>query len=295
MLVTGLLLSPLCVSGRTYKVGVSLSMCNGKDVPTEAQLREIKDAGIDWVEVVMNPFSRYASSDEEGLARIEAEKALLDKVGLKVWSCHLPYGRGKLYNYDVSVLDDAKREEALCQCERMIELAAIFSPKRIVLHPSAEPIPDSERQARMDASKASIGRLAPAVKKIGAVLCVEDLPRTCIGRNSEEIMYLIGDYPEVMITFDVNHLLGETHDHFFSVVGRRIGHIHASDYDGVDERHWIEGAEGGIIDWPKFLKNLKRSGYKGIFMHEVRSGDNVNPANIVKAYRETVCGKKRAK
>ena len=281
--------SPTALSARDYEVGVSLSMCNGKDIPTEAQLQEIKDAGIDWVEVIMNPFSRYAA-DNEGYTRAYDLKALLEKVGLKVWSCHLPYGKSAVHNYDISVLDDALREEALRLDEQMIELASIFSPQRLVLHPSAEPITDSERPARLQCSKNSIGRLAIAARKIGAVLCIENLPRTCLGHNSAEIMYLIEDYPEVMCTFDVNHLLGESHDHFFSVVGGRIAHIHASDYDGVDERHWIEGAEGGIIDWPVLLKNLRATGYKGVFMHEVRTGEGVSPANIVRAYREKVCG-----
>lgn len=98
-----------------------------------------------------------------------------------------------------------------------------------MLHPSSEPIADEEREIRLQNSANSIGRLALSAKEIGAVLCIENLPRTCLGRDSGELMRLIADYPEVMVCFDSNHLLKEEHAHFFEAVGNRIGTIHASD------------------------------------------------------------------
>ena len=76
------------------------------------------------------------------------------------------------------------------------------------------------------------------------MLCIENLPRTCLGRDSGELMRLIADYPEVMVCFDSNHLLKEEHAHFFEAVGNRIGTIHASDYDRKDERHWLPPPAG---------------------------------------------------
>ena len=173
----------------------------------------------------------------------------------------------------------------------MIRLSAIFRPQRLVLHPSSEPISDGERETRLQNSANSIGRLALAAKEIGAVLCIENLPRTCLGRDSGEIMRLIGDFPEVMVCFDSNHLLQEEHARFFETVGSRIGTIHASDYDRRDERHWLPGE--GVIDWPDFLRRLRASGYKGVFMHEVRAGENATLANVVKAYKEVILGKSK--
>ena len=155
--------------------------------------------------------------------------------------------------------------------------------------PSSEPIADEEREIRLQNSANSIGRLALSAKEIGAVLCIENLPRTCLGRDSGELMRLIADYPEVMVCFDSNHLLKEEHAHFFEAVGNRIGTIHASDYDRKDERHWLPGE--GVIDWPDFLRRLQASGYKGVFMHEVRAGVNATPENVVKAYKEVILGK----
>ena len=214
-------------------------------------------------------------------------KALLEEAGLKVWSCHLPFSR----QLDISVADPALREQNVALMERMIRLASIFGPQRLVLHPSSEPIADEEREIRLQNSANSIGRLALSAKEIGTVLCIENLPRTCLGRDSGELMRLIADYPEVMVCFDSNHLLKEEHAHFFEAVGNRIGTIHASDYDRKDERHWLPGE--GVIDWPDFLRRLQASGYKGVFMHEVRAGETATPDNIVKTYNEVILGNKK--
>lgn len=268
---------------KDFEPGISLSLFSGSDIPTEAQLQEVKDAGVEWVEVIMNPLTR-GITEEEGLQRARKEKEMLDKVGLKVWSCHLPYGKCKYHNYDISVISDSLRQDAIAQDLRMLELSKLFAPHRIVLHPSAEPIPDEEREQRLANSRQSIGIIAEAVKKTGTILCVEVLPRTCIGNTADEMAYLIGDYPDVMCTFDLNHLLGDTHEHFFEVMGSRIRHIHASDYDRVNERHWIPYTEGGVVDWPSIIRNLRKVGYDGVFMFEVRHGENVCPETIAKAY-----------
>ena len=192
---------------------------------------------------------------------------------------------------NISVADPALREQNVALMERMIRLASIFGPQRLVLHPISEPIADEEREIRLQNSANSIGRLALSAKESGAVLCIENLPRTCLGRDSGELMRLIADYPEVMVCFDSNHLLKEEHAHFFEAVGNRIGTIHASDYDRKDERHWLPGE--GVIDWPDFLRRLQASGYKGVFMHEVRAGETATPENIVKTYNEVILGNKK--
>ena len=109
-------------------------------------------------------------------------------------------------------------------------------------------------------AKESIDKLLPAAKEIGTQLCIENLPRIYLGRTSSEIWFLIQDYPEVIVCFDSNHLLIEDHNLFFQNVGHRIGTIHTSDYDKVDERHWMPGL--GVIDWPLFLLNLSISDMK---------------------------------
>lgn len=260
------------------KVGTSVSLVGSVELE---KLAEIKAAGIDYIEVTMNLFVRKQPENE---VYIKAYKALADikASGLKVWSVHLPYSS----KWDPSIIDPAKREEALLFFEEMIRLAGIFEPACLVLHPGADNIKNANtRDERLKCARNSIGRLALAAKEIGAVLCVETLPRTCPGRTAEEIDYLTADIPNVKVCFDTNHLLIDNHEDVFAKVGDRIGTIHVSDYDRVDEKHWLPLNGRGVVDWPAFCRNLKKCGYKGVFMFESR-GDGVDAEGVMRVYKQ---------
>ena len=247
---------------------------------SKSEASSLISVGVKYIEVTINTFWRGYTL-EECYKRARDTRNIIEGVdGLEVWSVHLPFSA----DLDISLTDDAKRAANVETMAEMIRLAGEFKPKKLVLHPSSEPISDADREKRLLCAEESIGKLLPVAKEIGAQLCIENLPRTCLGRTSDEIRRLIEDYPEVMVCFDSNHLLIEDHTSFFNNVGERIGTIHASDYDKTDERHWLMGK--GIVDWPLFLKNLKYFGYEGVFMTEVKSG---TPADVANAYKTVVC------
>ena len=261
-----------------YTIGTSLAINSSQ---TAAQIARIKEAGIEWVEVTCNSFQRNIP-EAQWVSRAESIRKLLADAGLKIWSCHLPYS-GTL---DISVLDDAARQNNVEIQKQMIRLCGEkFHPQRLILHPSSEPIADGDRAKRLENARASIGELAPIAREIGAVLCIENLPRTCLGRVTSEMLYLTDPYPDVKVCFDTNHLLLESHDKYFADLGSRIGTIHVSDYDRVDERHALPG--NGVIDWPAFHYRLRLSGYDGIFMYEVKSGAGT-PAQLVDVYNKLI-------
>ena len=66
----------------------------------------------------------------------------------------------------------------------------------------------------------------------------------------------------------MNHLLQETSEEFIVRVGSRITTLHISDYDGIDERHWLPGVEKGVINWNNVVDSLVSIGYEGPFMFE---------------------------
>ena len=135
-------------------MGISLSLF-GYIETTQEQLNEIKDAGVDYVEVVMNQIMRY-HPENEWYERAWTLKNRIDRAGLKVWSIHLPH----TYDIDISFMDPVKREFSLTKDEEAIRIASIFNPKRIVLHASNDPVLDEERAARMQHAKNGIGRLS---------------------------------------------------------------------------------------------------------------------------------------
>ena len=51
-------------------------------------------------------------------------------------------------------------------------------------------------------------------------------------------------------------------------VGDKIITLHVSDYDFMNERHWLPGE--GQNDWQKIIKSLKEVGYTGVWMYEIR-------------------------
>lgn len=224
-------------------------------------MKENKAGGLDYIEVTMN---NVIGKDSTGVRdRAEALKADIDSSGLKVWSVHMPYSR----TLDISVLDDLKRAENVQYMKDMMRVAGVFQPQYLVLHPSSEPITPDEREQRLSNSHASIGELAPVAKEIGAVLCVENLPRTCLGQNGEEMMRLIEGYDEVGLCFDTNHLLYQSHEDYLRAVAKgKIKTVHLSDYDFADERHLIPGK--GLIDNKALWAGIKENGYDGIMMFE---------------------------
>lgn len=220
-----------------------------------------KASGLDYIEVTMNNvINKNPEGVEERAAALMSE---IQESGLKVWSVHMPYSR----TLDVSVIDDVKRAENVQYMKDMMRVAGVFQPKFLVLHPSSEPISPDEREQRLANSHASIGELAPVAKEIGAVLCVENLPRTCLGQNGEEMMRLIEGYDEVGLCFDTNHLLYQSHADYLKAVAKgKIMTVHLSDYDFADERHLIPGK--GLIDNKALWAGIKENGYDGIMMFE---------------------------
>lgn len=166
---------------------------------------------------------------------------------------------------------DISRKE-LCKhtveyfCDLILKGLAI-GIKRFVIHPSGEPIEDSERGKRLECAKESLKKLADFAEENGAVIAVEDLPRTCLGRDSGDILELVSAHPALRVCFDTNHLLGEDNVEFIKKVGDKIVTTHVSDYDFVNERHWLPGE--GKQNWDALIKALSEAGYDGPWLYEI--------------------------
>ncbi len=239
---------------------IGKSIGRWKDFGLES-MKENKAGGLEYIEVAMN----NVISKDPATAHVRAEqlKKEIGEAGLKVWSVHLPYSR----TLDISVLDDSLRALNVQHIKDMMRVAGIFGAKYHVLHPSSEPIAACERELRLENSRRSIGELAQVAEELGIVLCVENLPRTCLGRNGEEMMRLIDGYDNVGLCFDTNHLLFQSHEDYLEAIGKgRIKTVHLSDYDFKDERHWIPGK--GHVQWPEVWKGIRENGYEGIMMFE---------------------------
>ena len=235
-----------------YKIGLS-TPCGHI---TEENLASYRAAGLTVMEI---------SDGMEGFARFDYEnaRALADKYDITLHSMHLPFM--PFAKIDISAPSLA--DDTVEYYRGLIEKGASIGIKIFVLHPSGEPIKDEERNVRMETAKKSLARLAEIAGANGAVIAVENLPRTCLGKNSAEIAELLSAHEDLRACFDTNHLLSEPLAEFMRTINNKIITTHISDYDFVNERHWLPGE--GKIDWQEVLSILAEIGYQGPWMYEL--------------------------
>lgn len=235
---------------KMWKTGLSFG------VVTEAKLMKAAADGLDLVEIT-------GIDDPANWEKIpEWEKA----SGVKVWSIHLPFsGAGAVRPDD----PDGMWESYLPIHKALIEGGGKAGIKYMVIHASGE---DPElrfaptREARMQRVLRHLSALSDFCKANGSTLCVEVLPRFCIGNCAEEIERIISYNPDIRLCFDVNHLLKESHVDFIKKVGKYAVTTHISDYDFIDERHQFPMQ--GQINWRELQSALEQADYAGPFLYE---------------------------
>ena len=198
-------------------------------------------------------------------------KAWGDEFGVELWSYHMP-GAGS------SLVDPNKeaRQQLIELYRDIMGRAREVGIRHFVVHPSGEPIPSERRAEMIDCCKESLMQLAEIARKEDTVIAVENLPRTCLGNSSAEMLDLLSADEDLRVCFDTNHLLGEESEVFLRKLGERIVTIHVSDYDFIDEKHWLPGE--GVIDWVDFTKALHEIGFEGCVSLETGPKKSEDPA-----------------
>ncbi|MBP3360282.1 MAG: sugar phosphate isomerase/epimerase [Clostridia bacterium] len=235
-----------------YEIG--LSTC-GK-VICEDLFKMYQQSGITVMEI-------SPAVDEYDDINYKKIKLWAEEYNIRLWSFHLPFA--PFSEIDISKTDTCKK--TIKYFEELIKKGADIGIEKCIIHSSGEPIEDNERLERIKYAKESLAGLAEFAKKNNAVIAVEDLPRTCLGRNSEEITELISVHDDLKVCFDTNHLLSENPVDFIKKTGNRIVTTHVSDYDFINERHWLPGE--GKLDWQAVLQALKAVGYSGAWLYEI--------------------------
>jgi sugar phosphate isomerase/epimerase len=228
---------------------------------SQSEFDKFRIDGINCIEIGSGVFTKKTREERE--AWIEDIRQKTEKSGIKVWSIHLPFSR----IYDISSVNDTHRINMIKECVDIITLCEPLNPEKFVIHGSSEPISDAERSQRITNCIESLKILTEEVKKYNAGIAIECLPRTCLGNTADELIRIVNSVGNGLeICFDSNHLLKEKPEEFVAKAGNLITTVHMSDYDGIDERHWLPGM--GIINWTNVISELVKSGYKGPFMFE---------------------------
>ncbi len=237
-----------------YRLG--LSSC-GK-ILSEELFASYAKSGLEAIEISLSPES-YSSLNYKAIEKFSG------KYGVELWTYHLPFA--PISEIDPSSLDEKNRKHTVAYFAEMIKKASEIGINKFVVHSSGERIEDDIRKEKILRAKESLNELAEIAEKSGSVICVENLPRACLGNCSDELKDLISVNDKLRVCFDTNHLLKEDSAVFIKNLAHKIVTIHVSDYDFINERHWLPGE--GKIDWAEMLKNLKNAGYNGVWMYEI--------------------------
>ncbi len=244
---------------------------------THESLSSLAAEGIYEIELSSGNFERFERINFVNRSVEIAE--MTKKYGITISSIHLPFLPFGII--DPSNSDPAHRMTTVEKQSELICAAGKAGIKLAIIHPSGEPYPEIERADRMNRALAMLAALSGIAYAAGVTLCIENLPRTCLGRDSGEMRYFLDRIPTLRACFDTNHSLGEDNVHFICALGDKIVTLHVSDYDFIDERHLLPCE--GKNDWEAMITALNDVGYSGRFLYELRQGYTY--AQIAKNYR----------
>ena len=245
-----------------FTPGVSMRLPGNLD--KDDTLQQLAASGLSAVELMY-------ISDFAKPGWVKRVRGTLMESNILINSVHAPFGN----EVDISRCDNGGQEYAIAAIAQSIEMAQQLGAGILVVHASAEPIKQTERKRRLAQSSKGLATLVNMVEPLGIRLAVELLPRTCLGNTAEELMQLVEQHPrkQVGICLDTNHLADASKlPEYVAMLQHRLITTHISDYDGIDEKHWMPFS--GVIDWGAFADALRRISYRGAFIYEVTLDKN---------------------
>lgn len=268
------------------------------------RLKQLKKDGITHLEIC------FREDFEHEKMLFDAAVKKIHSSGLSVWSIHLPYGQ----SVNPAEPDNVRRSANVKKIKQFVELSKTSGASVYVIHGSAEPVPEKERCAMLEASVQSLHELTQHLKKDGLFLGVENLPRSCIGNSMEEISYMANKIPDMKLCFDTNHFTPAKPNVNFRFIQRlfpslrkkrnpltgnpvtyaekfadKIITVHISDYDEIDECHWLPGQ--GSVDFSGIHTALKKAGFDAPILfepNETCKGVPTTGKRLIKRYEKAV-------
>lgn len=260
-------------------LGISLAPCNAPSVQPFAE------AGFSHFEICLPASAGTRGGEDEFAVCSEPFRNALHACALRPWSVHLPFGTG----WDIAHIDEQERGAVCESLKKIIGLAGAWGAKICVLHGCLEPVVNEHRPVRIARSIKSMRALDEHARGYGMRVALENLPRSCLGNCAAEVFAMMHAAGDVPVCFDVNHLLMEDHAAFLDVLAPHVATTHLSDYDAVDERHWLPGR--GVVPWRLVVERLQAAGYRGPYLFELArlpDGTVYPPAEVCGAFRRAV-------
>lgn len=261
----------------SWKVGTYDGILDGLYLDDLISARE---KGIHYLELSINPLLQLGKN--ERTEWIQELKLNTEAAGIQVWSVHMAWSN----TVDISTLNEEDRANTIETHIEVMKLLAPLNVQKYVIHPSAEPVTDEDRSERLQNSINSLKILSKEAQRHSGKIALEVMPRTLLGNTSDELLYIINEVDKGLeICFDTNHVLQESPEEFVRKAGSLITTLHVSDYDAVDERHWMPGR--GVINWNQVIHELVKIGYEGPWMYEVVRRESDVPVTDIEGLVKT--------
>lgn len=221
-------------------------------------------------------------------AKTKEVKEMCKKYNVRMNSYHLPFNGERhqgAHMHAPSSLDSGIRERTLESTKRLIREVADANPRFVILHGSLR-VPPEERAQRLDLFVEYVRELCDFCKPYGITVAVETLLESCIGGGGDIPENRIAEHRYIMenvrrdnvgICLDNNHFIKSNSIDFVRELGQYVVTTHFSDYDGIEERHYMPGK--GITDWKRLTAALEDKGYKGPWLFEVRFAKTGEPTD----------------
>ena len=231
-------------------------------------LTEIARAGFSYVEIWADRVHLDPRNSAEDVKHIHK---VLHDLNLTVYSMHLPCTGIRIDDPNKSI-----NKASIHLLKSALESCSYLGGEIAVMHPSSkESAVDEETLEiyRMNL-EGSIIELLQYAKGLNIKLALENVPNSSGRRFGSSMAELKGLVEEINdqylgLCLDTSHCLLNRLD-LSKEVKWCAGHLltmHASDGDGHEDRHWIPTK--GILNWDRFLADLKSINYRGMFMLEV--------------------------
>jgi len=251
------------------EIGISTGILYKSDLIESLQL--IKEAGFDNIEIwagigEKDKFVHYDYHDWDYTRRL---KEKLEELALRVVSLHAPFSQ----ELDISQMEEGKRNFAISEIKKAIDVLEFLEGNILVFHPSTAPSNFEnlmQKMYRLSQAKKSIDEVLEYCQDKPIRLALENqLPHILCG-YSVDLLKLVWEInsQKLGICFDTSHAnLAEKVCDVVKKFKQWIIHLHVSDNLGSSDEHNIPGR--GNIDWKLFVNTLKLIDYKGVFMLEL--------------------------